>query len=1173
MSAEPRAAAAAHARLDAFEEAWQAAPFPAIESFLADVPGNERRKLLIELLKIDLDQRWRCTSVPSDASALPARPLLEDYARYFPELGDVAQLPITLIREEYWVRHCWGDRPSLDTYLKRFAPQSAIVRNALARVEAELALEPGRDATTISPLAPGSRVGGYVLLELLGAGVTGQVFKARHEKSGTVVALKVIRPELLSSPDARRRFVQEIRATSQLSHPNVARAHDVADEAMNYLAMEYFEGVDLDRLVKRSGPLPIDLAREFIRQAALGLQHIHEHGLVHRDIKPANLLLAQVPDNDSVGRTSRSAEAPRGASTTSMPIQADREVHPTVEVIKILDLGLARLSQETDGPAYSTLTREGTVMGTPDYMAPEQAADARTADIRADIYSLGCTFYYLLAGRSPFPGGTFIQKVDRHRWETPTPIEELRQGVPLMLRAVLAKMLAKSPGDRFAAPAEVATALELGTEIIEGIGTPRLDGEATHIVSPRGITNGKASTTIARRVRGVGTRGRVLLALVACVALAVGMLLVPSQQPESKETPRPRLAAAASPFDVRIAQGVPEAQRSAGQPPEVVAVLGDSRWRQWGLVWSVAYSKDGRFVASAGEERAIRVWDPNTGGEVMALHTPNHVYAIAYSPDGRYLASGGLGHVVMLWDAASGHERRIIRRRMAVRCLAFTPDSQTLAVGTDDGVIFWDVETGKETGFWPHSNLVHGLAFSADGASLAAGGPDGRLRLYDMKDKREEAVLTVAPGVVRALAFSPKGRLLAAGGTDGTVQMWNLDHSQPEAKIVGRHISPVRTLAFSPSGKTLASGTDGEDRTILLWDTEQGRLQGVMRPRHERAHEGVFSISFAPDGRTIASGSPDGTIRVWDVATRLERSAVPPAWPVDALEVTPNGRTLAIGSRNGPGRLWDVASGAETILDVAGGSTLSAAIHPDGTRGMFGGHVGITFWDALGRRATHMQAAPGLPLVAAAYSPDGNLLATGSGDPHDRRKVGELKLWELRSGEATRLVPAHDGSVQSLAFGRVRQDGEAVVILASGGGDGVVILWDFARRSAQRRLAKHTGRVRVVAFTPDGRLATGSDDGTLRLWDAVRGTEITAALRARRGGFLSAAWSPDGSRLAACDESNAVAVWEVGSWRRLLLRDMPGPVHQVRFSPDGRYLLTGNANGTVSVLKLDGKTE
>src|SRR5579862_9652651 len=227
-------------------------------------------------------------------------------------------------------------------------------------------------------------LGSYILLERLGEGGMGQVFKAQHRNLGRISALKLIRKERLQSPDAVRRFHREVRSAAALSHPNIVLAYD-ADEiaGTHLLVMEYIEGaVDLAKLVKKNGPLPVEKACEYIRQAALGLQHAFERGMVHRDIKPANLLL-----------------------TTDG------------KLVKVLDMGLARLDSrsEDDDDKSSTMTQHGAVMGTPDYIAPEQALESHTVDIRADLYSLGCTFYFLLAGRVPFPGGTILQKLNKHQ--------------------------------------------------------------------------------------------------------------------------------------------------------------------------------------------------------------------------------------------------------------------------------------------------------------------------------------------------------------------------------------------------------------------------------------------------------------------------------------------------------------------------------------------------------------------------------------------------------------------------------------------------------------------------------------------------------------------------------------------------------------------------------------
>jgi serine/threonine protein kinase len=310
------------------------------------------------------------------------------------------------------------------------------------------------DAATLSSPQPASAVNvevplelahhpRYRILQLLGAGGMGVVYRAEHQLMERPVALKVINRDFMNDPSAVERFRREVKGAARLSHPNIVTAYD-AEQAgdLHFLVMEFVEGISLDRLVQEQGPLPVPLACDYIRQAALGLQHAHEQGLVHRDIKPQNLM-----------------RTPTGR-------------------IKILDFGLARFARETvpataptlagvqrsrlvnsDG-ATQPLTECGTVMGTPDYMAPEQAVNASSADIRADIYSLGCTLYHLLSGQVPFPGGSVVDRLVAHAERSPKPLSELRPEVPAELVCVVQRMLAKEPAQRFQTPAEVAQALE-----------------------------------------------------------------------------------------------------------------------------------------------------------------------------------------------------------------------------------------------------------------------------------------------------------------------------------------------------------------------------------------------------------------------------------------------------------------------------------------------------------------------------------------------------------------------------------------------------------------------------------------------------------------------------------------------------------------------------------------
>jgi serine/threonine-protein kinase len=310
----------------------------------------------------------------------------------------------------------------------RVIARALVERGLLTRFQAERLLA-GRNT--------GFVLGSYRILDQIGRGGMGRVFKAEHVTMKRLVALKVLAPSLLRSERARELFLREVRAVAQLVHPHIVTAFDASEEAgCSYLVMEYVDGPNLDQLVRKQGPLPVGLACDYIKQAADGLQAAHALGMVHRDIKPGNILVQR-----------------RGLLEDSPGL------------IKISDFGLARLhapDMSTDAPhhAGTILTRANTVMGTPDFLSPEQARDLHRADIRSDLYSLGCTFYYLLTGQVPFAGGSAVEKLIRHGTELPAALADFRADVPVPVAEIVARLLAKDADERYQTPAELAAALE-----------------------------------------------------------------------------------------------------------------------------------------------------------------------------------------------------------------------------------------------------------------------------------------------------------------------------------------------------------------------------------------------------------------------------------------------------------------------------------------------------------------------------------------------------------------------------------------------------------------------------------------------------------------------------------------------------------------------------------------
>jgi serine/threonine protein kinase len=371
----------------------------------------ERSALLRELITLEVELR-RCTGERADP---------QGYRERFPE-------DYKLINEAF--EESLSYRRSTGSFGRDIGPPLVLEADTLSfprRSPAE-----GSGLVDSGPHA-GGNLGPYQLLEHLGEGGMGRVYKARHRWLKRIVALKVIRDDIADDVVVIKRFRREVEAVGRLSHPNIVLALDAGvDGDKHFMVMEYVEGSSLSRIIQERGPLPVTSASDCIRQAALGLRHVHEHAMVHRDIKPANLLMAQG------------------------------------SVVKVADLGLARLYES--GRLTRTLTQDGSLIGTPDYLAPEQAVTPHVADIRADIYSLGCTFYYLLTGRPPFPGGSYLEKIVKHRECEPEPIERHRAEMPPAVCEIVRKMMAKRPEDRYQTP----------DQIIEAIGPYCQDAEPQH---------------------------------------------------------------------------------------------------------------------------------------------------------------------------------------------------------------------------------------------------------------------------------------------------------------------------------------------------------------------------------------------------------------------------------------------------------------------------------------------------------------------------------------------------------------------------------------------------------------------------------------------------------------------------------------------------------------------
>ncbi len=365
-------------------------------------------------------------------------------------------------------------------------------------------------------------LGPYKILDQLGQGGMGRVYQALHQTMNRVVALKVLTPSVTRTKRAQEFFLREVQAAAQLRHPNIITAYDAGQiDGRHYLAMEYIDGPNLEELVRMQGPLPVGLACELIRQAAAGLQHAYELGMLHRDIKPANLLVT---------------------------------AQQALPQVKILDFGLARLHDPSTVRAGSQtiLVHQNTVLGTPDFISPEQARDVHKVDIRSDLYSLGCTFYWLLTGDVPFPGGNTLEKLLRHSTEAPAPVNQRRPDVPAAVAEIVHRLLAKSPAQRYATPQALGDALASFAQPAALLW--QKGRQALRLAS---TTPGPASAIQQAAAEGVETWPQATgMTPLGSDSLGKDSLIIQAAAPRRKRWPRWALAAGASLIGAALGAGV-----------------------------------------------------------------------------------------------------------------------------------------------------------------------------------------------------------------------------------------------------------------------------------------------------------------------------------------------------------------------------------------------------------------------------------------------------------------------------------------------------------------------------------------------------------------------------------------------------------------------------------------
>lgn len=1009
------------------------------------------------------------------------------------------------------------------------------------------------DAVEVVAEGASQRLGRFEVHERLGGGAFGVVYRAFDPQLEREVALKVPRTGVLEKPIAAQRFMREAKAAAHLRHPNIVPIYDAGREGdQHYIASAFIAGSPLDETVE-SGPMEPRRAATIVRELADALEYAHSQGVIHRDIKPANVML-------------------------------DAKSHP-----HLMDFGMARL--ETSA---SKLTQDGSVLGTPAYMSPEQAAGKNDqVGGASDQYSLCTLFYELLTGQTPFSGPAHVVIVNVLK-TAPKPPRELKPDIPRDLETICLKGMSKEPSQRYASCRDLAEDLRRW-----------LDGEP---IAARPIGPMERLVRWCRRnpvIASLIATAALLLFAIAGISTVAAVRLKDLADREKNEIVRAnnetenakrerekaqresekalKLAADNAALAEKMARQTQLAERNLygarmslsqrawedSRVGSLLDLLEKSRPATTDKTAADPFPKLAGSPKNPDDHRGFEwyYWNRLAGSELMSFSGRGR---ISLSPDGTRFAALREDGAIKILDAASGKELRAWQghsiaprgnRHVVITGLRFTPDGKRLISASEDSTIkIWNVIDGKEVLNWKaHTDGVRTIALNADGSQIASTGVDRVIKFWNTQDGSEKKMSIAIPSFSDSMAFSSDGELFAAclAGQNfllsGAINVWETKTGK-EVWTVQVPSGRITQLEFSPDNKILAAACD--DKTVKIWDVSNWQERPAMTG-HSAA---VDCLAFSRDGKRLATSGHDQTIKVWDAANLQEiltlRGNVKPVFD---LEFNQDGTRIASTSLGDTIRIWDAVHDQQaSILEGHANEVRCLTFSPDGTRLASGagdrlqrtGEVKI--WDVQSGRTVIALGAPDCPFNGVAFSHDGTRLAAGGGQALNS---GVIKIWDAQTGQETLSIAVDRQPANSVAFSR---DGQR---LAAGIGyfsePGLVKIWDATTGQELLSLPGHTRPVGSVAFSSDGeKLISGSTDQTAKIWEMPGGKELLT-LKKHTGAIFGVTFSPDGKRVATASSDETVRIWSAESGdEQFILKGHDSVVWCVAFSPDGQRLAT-----------------